>query len=234
MIQGRETRGKKIVASVAFAGAAVTLAGAAAAQKAATSGGSPPFTITRANLANTASFTVTQTLAPKEGKPLTREYRIEVKWNKARLDYEDQAIGPVRYVANEKGVFFYIPANKNAMKQTFKGGVEGALKVAFAQVSEQMEGAREIGRETVAGQPTIIYKAPKTGALIYLGTRPGFRLPVKTILANEGGTSTLTVSDIKLNVALADSQFALPAGTQIMDSGSAPSATAPGLPSGGG
>jgi outer membrane lipoprotein-sorting protein len=232
MIQETGTRGRRFAA--AFAVAVVTMAGTAAAQKKATPGDGTPFTITRASLANTASFKVTQTLAPKEGQPLTREYRVEVKGNKARLDYEDQAIGPVRYVANEKGVYFYIPANKNAMKQTFKGGVEGALKVAFAQVADQMEGAREIGRETVAGQPTIIYKAPKTGALIYLGTRPGFRLPVKTILSNEGGTSTLTVSDIKLNVALADSRFALPAGTQILDSGSAPSAAAPGLPSGGG
>jgi outer membrane lipoprotein-sorting protein len=186
--------------------------------------GSAPFIITRASLAPSASFRVTQTLTPKESKGLTREYRFQVKGNKARLDYEDQAIGPVRYVANEKGVFFYIPGNKSAVKQTFKGGVEGALKLAFSQVSDQMSGAQKVGTATVNGQPTIIYKAPKTGALVYMGTRPGFRLPVKTVLSNEGGTSTVNVSEIKLNVALPDSLFALPAGTQIMDSGSAPAA----------
>jgi hypothetical protein len=57
---------------------------------------------------------------------------------------------------------------------------------------------------------------------VYLGTAPGFRLPVKTVLANEGGTSTLLVSDIKLNIAVADSRFALPAGTQVIESKDAP------------
>jgi outer membrane lipoprotein-sorting protein len=227
MIQGIGTRTAAVAVAVlaTIGSSAAVFAGQ---QKGSASG--TPFAITRASLAQTASFRVTQTLQPKDGKGLTREYSIAVKGNKARLDYEDQAIGPVRYVANEKGVFFYIPGNKSAVKQTFKGGVEGALKLAFSQVNEQMEGAQKIGAATVNGQPTIIYKAPKTGALIYLGTRPGFQLPVKTLLSNAGGTSTVNVSEIKLNVALPDSLFALPAGTQIMDSGSAPAT--PGMLSG--
>jgi outer membrane lipoprotein-sorting protein len=187
------------------------------------------FTITRANLAKSASFKVTQTLSPKGGSALKREYRVEVKGNKARLDYEDQAIGVVRYIANEKGVFFYLPGNKTAMKQTFKGGVEGALKVAFAQVSSQLEGAKKIGTATVSGQPTVMYKDPTNGSVVYLGTAPGFRLPVKTVLTNEGGTSTLVVTDIKLNIALPESRFALPTGTQIIESQDTPGGM-PGLP----
>jgi outer membrane lipoprotein-sorting protein len=219
MIHGVKTRA---VVAAAFAVVLGTIGSGAVVAAGQKNAGAAPFKITRASLAQSASFRVTQSLLPKDSKGLTREYNIAVKGSKARLDYEDQAIGPVRYVANEKGVFFYIPGNKSAVKQTFKGGVEGALKLAFSQVSDQMAGAQKVGTATVNGQPTIIYKAPKTGALIYMGTRPGFRLPVKTILTNEGGTSTVMVSEIKLNVALSDSLFALPAGTQIMDSGSAP------------
>jgi outer membrane lipoprotein-sorting protein len=180
------------------------------------------FVITRANLAKSASFKVTQTISPKGGSPLKREYRVEVKGNKARLDYEDQAIGAVRYVANEKGVFFYIPGNKTAMKQSLKGGVEGALNYAFAQASSQLERAKKVGTATVSGQPTVVYKDAATGAMVYLGTANGFRLPVKTVLNNQGGSTTMLVSDIKLNIPVADTRFALPTGTQIIESKDAP------------
>ncbi|HVK06348.1 MAG TPA: hypothetical protein VM490_22955 [Armatimonadaceae bacterium] len=174
--------------------------------------------VSRANLAKNAAFTVTSTLTPKGGSKVTQVYKVEVKGNNARLDYSDPAIGAVRYLANAKGVFFYIPSNNTAVKQTFKGGVDGALRVAFSQANEQLKSARKIGSATVSGQPTDIYKDARSGAIIYLGKKPGFRLPVKTVLANEGGTRTVTVTDIKLNPSIADARFALPAGTQIIDS----------------
>jgi dipeptidyl aminopeptidase/acylaminoacyl peptidase len=190
----------------------------------------------RASLANSAAFTVTNTVAPKGGSKVSQVYKVEVKGSKARLDYSDPAIGAVTYLANEKGVFFVIPANKTAVKQTFQGGVEGALRVAFAQANEQLKTAKKVGTATVSGQPTDVYKDAKTGALIYVGKKPGFRLPVKTVLTNEGGTRTLTVTGIVLNPKLSDARFALPAGTQLIDNGSgAPAAPVPGvLPGGGG
>lgn len=189
---------------------------------------SAPLALSRASLANAATFTVTQTLAPKGVTNLVRVFKIEVKGNQARLDYDDQAIGPVRYLANKQGVFFLIPANKNAVKQTFQGGVEGALKVAFAQARQQLVGAKKIGAQSVSGQPTTVYRA-QNGTLIYVGTRPGFRLPVKTETRNEGGTSTLLVSDIKLNPVLSDARFALPPGTKIIEGENAGVPTLPGL-----
>ncbi|MDX1931632.1 MAG: hypothetical protein SFU56_03415 [Capsulimonadales bacterium] len=202
-----------IVGTMACAGAQT-----AAVRSKTAPGGKPPLSITRANLAQQAAFTVVQTLAPKGGDKLVRTYTVRVKGNKARMDYDDPSMGSVRYLANEKGVFFYIPANRSAMKQTLKGGVEGALKVAFAQYATQLAGARKIGVATVSGQPTTVYKEAQSGATIYLGTRPGFRLPVKAVIDNEGGTSTFLVTDIKLNVPLKEDLFALPAGTQIMES----------------
>lgn len=186
-----------------------------------------PLRITRANLAKSASFVVTQTIAPRGGSPLVRKFTVEVKGEKARLDYEDPALGPVRYVANEKGVYFFMPGNNSAVKQTFKGGVEGALKVAFAQANDRMAQAKKVGTATVSGQSTILYKDADTGTLIYIGTKPGFRLPVKTELANEGGKNTMLVSNIKLNIPIADARFALPPGTQIIESHDAPSVGLP-------
>lgn len=189
-----------------------------------------PYKITRTSLAKTASFTVTQTLAPKGSDKLVRVYKIEVSGNNARLDYDDPSIGAVRYLANNKGVFFYIPANKSAVKQTPQGGVEGALKFAFAQVNDQLAHAKKIKTETVSGQATTVYKDAQTGTLVYLGQSPGFTLPVKTVVSNVGGTSTLLVSNIKLNVPVDAKRFALPSGTQMMDSGSSPAGA--GLPAG--
>jgi outer membrane lipoprotein-sorting protein len=175
-------------------------------------------TISRANLAQTASFTVTSVLTPNGGSKVTNTFRVEVKGNKARLDYSDPAIGDVRYVANEKGVFFVIPANKTAVRQAIKGGVDQALQVAFAQANEQLKTAKKIGAANVNGQPTDIYKDAQSGTLLYVGTKPGFRLPVKTLLTNEGGSRSISVTNIKTNITLPDARFALPAGVQIIDS----------------
>ena len=188
-----------------------------------------PFSISRANLAKTASFTVTQTLAPKGSDKIVRVYHVEVAGNNARLDYDDPSVGAVRYLANAKGVYFYIPGNKSAVKQNLDGGVEGALKVAFAQVKDQLASAKKVGAATVSGQKTIAYKDPKNGTMVYLGTNPGFKLPVKTVVTNVGGSSTLLVSDIKLNAPISAARFALPSGTQMMDGGSAPAGSLGGI-----
>jgi outer membrane lipoprotein-sorting protein len=203
-----------VLAVIAGLNGAIGVAGAQEAPEKKTDG----FAISRANLAQSATFTVTQTIAPKGGNPLVRSYKVEIKGEKARLDYSDQMVGEVRYLANDKGVFLYIPVNKNAMKQSFKGGVDGALKLAFAQVRERMATAKKIGEEKVGGIPTTVYLDSKTGGKVYIGNKTGFRLPVKTILTNEGGVTSLEVKNIKLNVSLDDSRFALPAGTKIIES----------------
>jgi outer membrane lipoprotein-sorting protein len=193
--------------------AGVTLTGVAVAAPTDT------FAITRKNLANTAAFTVTQTIAPKGGDRFQRVYKVEVKGTKARADFEDPQAGTVRYLANEKGIFSFLPASNTAVKQNIKGGVEEALKLVFSQTREQMAGAKKIGTATVSGQPTTVYRGA-SGTTIYWGNRPGYRLPVKMVQTNAGGTTTVAVSDIRLNVAIPDARFALPAGTQIMDGAS--------------
>ncbi len=58
--------------------------------------------------------------------------------------------------------------------------------------------------------------------MIYLGTRPGFRLPVKIDEVNVGGETSTLVTNIRLNPTLPDADFALPKGTQIIDSSAQP------------
>ncbi len=181
--------------------------------------------VSRANLANAASFTVTSVLLPNGGSKVTQVFRVEIKGNKARLDYSDPTTGNVQYLANDKGVFFVIPSNKTAVKQSIQGGVEQALQVAFAQANEQLKTAKKIGATTVNGMPADIYKDSKTGTTVYVGKKLGFRLPLKTLVANEGGSRTITVTNIKINPTLADSRFALPVGVQIVDGGNGPIGT---------
>lgn len=178
--------------------------------------------LSRGSLAKSAEFTVTYTLTPKNGSKETRAFRVEVSGERARLDYSDAALGPVRYLVNEKGVFFYIPASKAAQKMEMKGGIDQALNLAFSQVLSEMKGAARTGVANVSGQPTDVYKNPRTGTTIYIGKNPGFRLPVKMETSNAGGTVSLVASSIRLNAAIPGARFALPAGTQIIETKGAP------------
>jgi outer membrane lipoprotein-sorting protein len=186
--------------------------------------------VSRASLANAAAFTVTSTVAPRGGPKASQAMRVEVKGNRARVDFNSPQLGPVRYLANDKGVFLYIPANKVAQKMPIEGGVNGALQLVYRQINDQLASAKKVGTATVDGQATDVYKDPRTGATLYVGRNPGFRLPVKTVLANEGGTRTVAVTNIKLNPALPDARFAVPAGTQVMEATGAPGGlAAPGI-----
>lgn len=176
-------------------------------------------TFSRSSLANTASFTVTNTVAPRGGSKSVTVMRVEVKGSRARLEYNNPALGAVTYLANEKGIFLYVPANKVAQKQNFQGGIDRALQFAFAQVSQQLRTAKKTGTATVSGQPTDVYKDAASGATVYVGRAPGFRMPVKTVVTNVGGTRTLLVTNIKTNIALSDARFTIPTGVQIITPG---------------
>lgn len=179
-------------------------------------------TVRRASLAKSASFTVTTVLAPQGGSKVSQVFKVEISGSNGRVDYSDANFGTVRYLANAKGVFQYIEGSEAAVKLNVKGGIDEGLKLVFSQSGNYLKNAKKIGTATVSGQPTDIYQSvdPKTKseALVYLGKKPGFQLPVKTVLRNEGGVRTLLVSDIKTGVALSSSRFALPPGAKIIES----------------
>ena len=206
----------------AAASAAVFAVGAAAQ--------APP-SISRASLAKTARFTITQTFAPTGGAKSTQVMHVEIKGGQARLEMNNPQVGAVTYLANPRGVFLYMPTAKIAQKQSLPEGasVEGFLRRAFGQINRQLRTAQKVGTATVSGQPTDVYKDARSGTQIYIGRNPGFRLPVKVTAKNAGGTRTLLVSNIKTNIALADARFAVPPGVRVIEaSGGA------GVPGGGG
>jgi hypothetical protein len=172
-------------------------------------------TFSRANLAKTAQFTITTVMAPKSGPKDTQVFQVAVSSTKARLDYKDKALGEVCYMVNEKGTFFYLPINKAAQKMNLK--IEDGLKTVFSQASEVLAGAQKTGKATVAGIACDIYTNPRTGSVVYLGTTPGFTVPVKLEIKNAGGMQTMQASNIKLNGNIPAALFALPAGTQIIE-----------------
>ena len=126
-------------------------------------------------------------------------------------------VGAVTYLANEKGVFLYMPASKLAQKQSVSATVDEFLRRAFGQANRQLKTARKIGTAAVSGQRTDVYKDARTGALLYIGKDPGFRLPVKATMTNAGGMQTFLVSGIRTNIALADARFAVPPGVRIIE-----------------
>jgi hypothetical protein len=159
----------------------------------------------RASLAKSAQFTVTTVRAPKGGPKDTQVFQVAVSGVKARLDYKDQALGEVCYVVNEKGSFFFIPANKAAQKMN------------LSQASDVLAGAQKTGKATVSGIACDVYTNVRTGSVVYLGTTPGFTVPVKLEVKNAGGMQTMQASNIKLNGNIPAALFALPAGTQVIE-----------------
>jgi hypothetical protein len=188
-----------------------------------------PGAISRASLADSARFSVRYTLTPKGGKPEVQDFSVAVSGASGRADYKMQGLGDVRYLANTTGVYLFIPANKAAQKMTDVRGIDAALKLAFNEAVQQLKGAKKVGKSVISGQPVDIYKNPKTGTTVCLGTAPGFKLPVKMELSNEGGKRTILVSGIQLGVAIPAAHFALPKGTKVIDAKGA-SGVGPGLP----
>ena len=178
--------------------------------------------VTRQSLAKNARFTVTYTLSPKGGTPQVQTFSVAVSGALGRADYKMDGIGNVRYVANGQGVFLYVPANKAAQKLGGAGGIDAALKQAFRTAVEQLKGAKKVGTATVSGIPTDVYRQPKTGTTVYLGTKTGFTLPVRAELSNEGGKRLILVTGIQLDTPVPAAHFALPQGTKIIDSKGAP------------
>jgi hypothetical protein len=181
--------------------------------------GATAFMVGRADLARSASFTVIRTLSPAGGTPIVNTYHVTVDGANGRVDYDDPAMGPVRYLTTAQGAFLYIPGNQSATRYSLKGGIDLALRQAFQFVTSQGRAFVRTGTATVSGQPTITYRNPSNGAVVFIGTRPGFRLPVKGVLRNEGGSQSFVVSDIRLNISTAKALFAIPAGTQIIRDG---------------
>lgn len=181
---------------------------------------SPASGLSRAHLAKSAQFVVTSTLAPQGGPKETQVFKVAVSGSKARLDYKDKGLGEVQYLVNDKGTFFVIPANKAAQKMNMK--IEDGLNTIFSQASQILAGAQKSGTATISGIACDIYKNTKTGSVLYLGTTPGFKLPVKMEIKNSGGVQQMQASNIKLNAAIPDAFFALPAGTQVIESQGGP------------
>jgi len=213
---------RKVVFSVGVLVFASSLALAQSSKMAPGKGGgtSPVASLSRASLAKSAQFTVTSTLAPQGAPAETQVFKVAVSGPKARLDYKDKTLGEVRYLVNEKGTFFFIPANKAAQKMNLK--IEDGLNTIFSQASQVLSGAKKSGTATVSGVACDVYKNAKTGSVLYLGTAPGFKLPVKMEIKNSGGVQQMQASGIKLNAAIPDAFFALPVGTQVIESQGGP------------
>lgn len=187
--------------------------------------------VNRQSLAKNARFTVTYTVSPKGGAPQVQKFTVAVSGAKGRADYKMDGLGDVRYLANESGFYLYVPANKAAQKlgNTGGGGIDAALKQAFGNAVQQLKGAKKVGSATVSGIPTDVYQQAKTGTTVYLGTKPGFKIPVKVEVSNEGGKRLILVTGIQLDTPVPAAVFALPKGTQVIDNKGAGGA-GPGLP----
>jgi hypothetical protein len=87
--------------------------------------------------------------------------------------------------------------------------------------SEDWEPGRyeDLGQETVDGKPCRVLQAEEAGVVtkLYVWEEWGFPIKVETI-ENGGITHTMEYRNLKLN-SVADSEFDLPAGVQVMETG---------------
>lgn len=171
---------------------------------------------TRAGLARTASFTVTSVAQPKGKSKVSQVTRVEVKGNKARTETVVAGVSTVTLI-EDKAIYVFNPGSKLVTKQQAEGDMDAFLRRLYEGKDRFLKTAKKVGTESISGQPTDVYRDEAAGVLIYLGTKPGFRLPVKITKDGDSGSETLLVTDVKTNITLPDARFALPQGAQVIE-----------------
>ena len=205
----------------AFRGGVTALAAAAVWGLCPISAGADEAGFTRADLAKTASFTITSSVQPKDKSKVSQVTRVEVKGNRARAETVVGGLPTVTLI-QDKAIYVFHPGSKLVTKQPPEGDLDAFLRRLYEGKDRFLKTARKVGTESISGQPTDVYRDEAAGVLVYRGTKPGFRLPVKITKDGDSGSETLLITDIKTNIALPDARFALPQGAQVIEARPAP------------
>jgi len=194
---------------------------------------------------SSAQFDLTQR-QEAQGTNVTVTAKVWIKGDRVRLETKNPMTGDFLVISDGKDVYKLIPAQKAGQKSpapSANGKPISPWELVTTDVNRLRAEGKKVGRETIEGIGCDVYSASKSGKdgnsasfKAWIGTVTGVPIPMKVVIkhsmvkpgATMTGTQTMTITNLKTNVAVADSQFAIPKDYKIATGSSGPSM--PGLP----
>lgn len=189
---------------------------------------------------NSMSFSVKVSMKPAkragqtaQAVPPAMQMNVAVKGRKMAMDMPPMG----KMISTGTAVYQYSPTQKTALQlpaaaanqmgplgsfPTASGVTPAQMK---AKLNTALKGAKKVGSGSANGHKATIYQTNKMpfsnqpltngSAKVWIADDMAVPFPVRMIISGKEGTAEVNFLNIKLNPALSDSLFVLPAGTKI-------------------
>jgi outer membrane lipoprotein-sorting protein len=195
---------------------------------------------------SSAQFDLTQH-SEAQGTNVTVTSKVWIKGDRVRWEMKHPLGGEFLMISDGKDYYQMNPAQKSGFKSpapTAKDGKPvGPWQLFAKDLNQLLKEGKKLGHETIAGQACDIYAGSKSengstkSFKIWVATVAGVSLPMKFVKKESmvkpgvsvSGTETVTITNLKTNVPIADSQFVVPKDYKIA-TGSPGGPPVPGMP----
>jgi hypothetical protein len=180
-----------------------------------------------------------------QGTNVTITAKVWIKGDRVRMEMKNPMTGDLLVISDGKDFYQMLPAQKAGRKSPAPkkdGKPVSPWQLVTTDVNRLRTEGKKIGHQTVEGQACDIYSGSKSehsntaSFKAWIATVAGVPIPMKVLIkhsmvkpgASMTGTQTLTITNLKTNIPIADSQFVVPKDYKI-STGSAGGPPAPGL-----
>ena len=157
-------------------------------------------------------------------------------WEGDRLRSEKYSVeGQMVQIKNGRILYLYSPTDKEAVKVLLPDKLNMSVQQMLQEQSGSAKGGKKVGVKRVSGFDCDVYMLSKTvggvkrSAKLYVSTDPRLPIALKIEITMGKGSQVVESKNIKLNMNVPDSLFALPKGTKVVEKKvNAPGQAAPG------
>jgi len=146
---------------------------------------------------------------------------VKIKDNKVKMEMDIEGRHTVTII-DEEALYSYSPSEKTAVKMANKGALEMNVLSDYGAYLDGL-GAQMSGSEKIGPYDCDIYEFtdPRTGMPSKVWLWKAKRFPVKVEVNTPYGVMTTVMADVKIGIDIDDSEFKLPEGIKIVDTGGA-------------
>ena len=145
-------------------------------------------------------------------------------WEGDRLRSERYGMeGLLVEIKNGKTFYLYNPAGKEAVKTIIPDKYARSVQQILGEQSGSPKGGKKVGTKKVAGFDCDVYVLSKTvggvsrSGKLYVSKDPRLPIALKIEITMGKGSQIVETRNVKLNINVPDSMFALPRGTKITE-----------------
>jgi outer membrane lipoprotein-sorting protein len=194
---------------------------------------------------SSAQFDLTQR-QEAQGTNVTITAKVWIKGDRVRMEMKNPLTGDFLVISDGKNVYKLLPAQKAGQKSpapSVNGKPISPWQLVTTDVNRLRGEGKKVGRETIEGVGCDVYSASKSSKdgnsasfKAWIGSVSGVPIPMKVVIkhsmvkpgATMTGIQTLAITHLKTNIAIADTQFAVPKDYKIATGPSG--SPMPGLP----